>query len=90
MFGGEIRLWYSPEDRRWLASVPHLPGCMADGATPAEAATAAVEAARLWIEVAEKDGREIPAAPVSFPQKPLAALWSKVQRMLRRPREGKE
>lgn len=55
-----IYLRWSEEDQAWIAEVPDLPGCMADGATEADAIAAAQEAARLWIEVARADGREIP------------------------------
>lgn len=55
-----IYLRWSDEDRAWIAEVPDLPGCMADGPTENEAISAAKVAAQLWIEVAGADGREIP------------------------------
>ena len=30
-------IFWSEEDGRWIVDVPELPGCMADGATAAEA-----------------------------------------------------
>ena len=53
-------LRWSQEDSAWIAEVPDLPGCAADGETEADAIRAADEAARLWIEVATDQGREIP------------------------------
>jgi antitoxin HicB len=44
----------------WLATVPDLPGCMSDGATPAEAAANVQGAIVSWIEAAEELGRPVP------------------------------
>ena len=50
------------ERRRWfyIAEVPELPGCMADGATYEEAIKNANLAMKEWIETAKEIGREIP------------------------------
>jgi predicted RNase H-like HicB family nuclease len=45
----------------FLVEVPDLPGCMADGETPAEAAANAEEVISVWIDTARKDGLPIPA-----------------------------
>lgn len=51
----------------WLATVPALPGCMGDGATP-EAALADAEAAIVeWHDAAKRFGREVPG-PASLGQ----------------------
>lgn len=51
----------------WLATVPGLPGCMGDGATP-EAALADAEAAIVeWHNAATKLGRDVPG-PASLGQ----------------------
>jgi predicted RNase H-like HicB family nuclease len=55
-----IILTWSEPDQLWLAEVPDLPGCLADGATPAEAAANAQVIIGEWIAVAHKDGRSIP------------------------------
>lgn len=47
-------------DGGWSAQVEELPGCVAHGATPQEAAAGAEAAIRDWIAEAEAHGREIP------------------------------
>jgi len=49
-----VRLRWSVEDAAWIAEVPSLPGCMADGRTEAEALEAAHKAIATWIEVANE------------------------------------
>jgi predicted RNase H-like HicB family nuclease len=56
----EIVIYWSDEDAAFIAEVPELPGCMADGPTYREALAAAEETIALWIEVAREDGRDIP------------------------------
>ena len=69
-------MWYSPEDEAYLVEVPELPGCMADGPTPEQAAQAAQTAIRLWIEAAHKMGRSVPrpARTRAAALKPLATV----------------
>lgn len=56
----EILLYWSNEDKVFIAEVPELPGCMAHGKTQ-EAALKNVKAAmRLWIETAKEFGDPIP------------------------------
>lgn len=45
----------------FLASLPELPGCSSDGATPFEAVSGLSEAIDSWIAMAHKLGREVPA-----------------------------
>ena len=56
----EIVISWSDEDGAYIATVPDLPGCMADGATYQEALAAAERAIDLWIQTARELGREIP------------------------------
>ncbi len=56
----EIILYWSREDGAYIAEVPELPGCMADGATRTEALAAAERVIEEWIETARKLGRAIP------------------------------
>jgi len=56
----EIVLYWSDEDRLFIAEVPDLPGCMAHGRTREKALASIQEAIGLWIDVAREDGRKIP------------------------------
>ena len=56
----EVIIYWSEEDEAFLAEVPELPGCMADGATYAEAVANVEVIIQEWIETAEALGREIP------------------------------
>ena len=56
----EVILYWSAEDDAFIAEVPELPGCMADGATYREALTNVEQIAQEWIETARELGREIP------------------------------
>ena len=48
------------EEGYYIASVPTLQGCMADGETLEEAVQAIKEAIRIWIEINTERGIEIP------------------------------
>ena len=56
----EVIIYWSDEDAAFIAEVPELPGCMADGSTQAEALTNAELVAREWIDAARELGRPIP------------------------------
>jgi len=56
----EIILYWSQEDQAFIAEVPELPGCAADGATYQEALANAEVVIREWIETARALGRPIP------------------------------
>jgi len=56
----EIILFWSTEDRAFIAEVPELPGCAADGATSQEALANAEVIIREWIETARELGRPVP------------------------------
>jgi len=56
----EIIIFWSDEDRAFLADVPELPGCMAHGTSHEEALQNAQDAIQLWVETAEEDGRPVP------------------------------
>lgn len=53
-------IFWSEEDGRWSVDVPELPGCMADGATAAEALENVEKIIDEWIETATQLGRKIP------------------------------
>ncbi len=56
----EIILYWSDEDGAFIAEVPELPGCAADGATRQEALAMAETVIDEWIETARQLGRTIP------------------------------
>lgn len=56
----EVIIYWSDEDRAFIAEVPELPGCMADGLTPEKALKNAEVVAKEWIETAQELGRSIP------------------------------
>ncbi len=56
----EVITWWSAEDNCYVAEVPELPGCAADGETLQEVASAIEESIKLWIEVNTERGFEIP------------------------------
>jgi predicted RNase H-like HicB family nuclease len=56
----EIIIYWSEVDNAYIAEVPELAGCMADGKTYAEALKNAEVIISEWIETAESLGREIP------------------------------
>ena len=47
-------------ERYWVAEIPDLPGCVADGETPDEAVESLKEAKQLWIEARLESGHHIP------------------------------
>ena len=56
----EIIIYWSQEDRAFIAEVPELPGCMADGQTYKEALSNAETIIDEWIDTAMELKRPIP------------------------------
>jgi len=56
----EIIIYWSDEDGAFIAEVPELPGCMADGQTYKEALANVETVIQEWIETAKEEGRKIP------------------------------
>ncbi len=56
----EIVMYWSAEDQAFIAEVPELPGCAADGSTYAEALANVDVIIQEWIQTARELGREIP------------------------------
>ncbi len=56
----EIILYWSEEDQAFIAEVPELPGCAADGETYQEAVQNVETIMQEWIEAAKELGRPIP------------------------------
>jgi len=61
MYKYEVIVYWSEEDDAYIAEVPELPGCMADGVTYEEALKNAQVVISEWIESARSLGREIPS-----------------------------
>lgn len=57
----EIIIFWSEEDSAFIAEVPELPGCMADGKTYKEALQSAETIISEWIATAQSIGRPIPS-----------------------------
>ncbi len=56
----EVILYWSDEDKAFIAEVPELAGCMADGATYYEALANVEVIIQEWIETAQELGRPVP------------------------------
>jgi predicted RNase H-like HicB family nuclease len=56
----ELIIYWSDVDGSFIAEVPELPGCMADGATYNEALQNVQVVIKEWVETARELGREIP------------------------------
>ncbi|MEH6873615.1 MAG: type II toxin-antitoxin system HicB family antitoxin [Candidatus Competibacter sp.] len=50
----EILLYWSHEDRAFLAEIPELPGCMAHGDSYEEALSNVRDAMTFWIDIARE------------------------------------
>ena len=57
----EVIIYWSHEDGAFIAEVPELPGCMADGKTKAQALAAVERVAKEWVETAKSLGRQVPS-----------------------------
>ena len=62
----EVIIYWSDEDKAFIAEVPELPGCAADGRTKSQALAAIERVAAEWIETAKSLGR-----PISGPARPI-------------------
>lgn len=56
----EVIIYWSKDDEAFVAEVPELAGCAADGATYHEALTNVEVVIQEWIETAKEIGRPIP------------------------------
>lgn len=60
MYKYEIIIFWSEEDNAYVAEVPELPGCMADGATHKQVLENVERIITEWIETAKETGRPVP------------------------------
>ncbi len=56
----EVIIYWSAEDDAFIAEVPELPGCAADGNTYREALANVETVIDEWIETAKALGRSVP------------------------------
>ncbi len=56
----KVVIYWSPEDDAFIAEVPELAGCIADGATYFEALSNVQIIMEEWIQTAREIGRPIP------------------------------
>lgn len=56
----EVIIYWSEDDAAFVAEVPELPGCAADGPTYKEALANVEVVIQEWIETAKELGRPIP------------------------------
>jgi predicted RNase H-like HicB family nuclease len=71
-FRYEIVLYWSGEDRAFIAEVPELAGCAADGSTYQEALASVAVVVDEWLATARDLGRQIPQprSPKAFSRGP--------------------
>jgi predicted RNase H-like HicB family nuclease len=56
----EVIIYWSDPDKAFIAEVPELPGCMADGSTKSKALAAVEAVAKQWLATAKSLNRPIP------------------------------
>lgn len=56
----EVIIYWSQEDQAYIAEVPELAGCMADGQTYQEALSNVEDVIQEWIDTATELARPIP------------------------------
>ena len=75
----ERKVFYSDEDKSWIALAPELPGCSAFGKSPKKALAELETAIELWLTTAKAKKWRAP--------KPVAARDAGGKILLRLPRE---
>ncbi len=55
-----INVFYSDEDKGYIADIPDLSGCSAFGATPEKALREVQTVRKAWIKTARKIGKTVP------------------------------
>ena len=56
----EVIIYWSEDDKAFVAEAPELSGCMADGKTYSDALASLEVVIREWVETAQELGRSIP------------------------------
>ncbi len=62
-----LNIFWSTEDKAFIAEAPDLPGCSAWGKTEADAAREAQDAIAAWLQAARAAKRSIPKPSVAEP-----------------------
>lgn len=58
----EVIIYWSEKDQAFIAEIPELPGCLADGKTYESALKNVRQISREWLQTAKELGRPIPQA----------------------------
>ncbi len=69
-----IHITYSPEDEAYIARVPAIPGCAADGVTPEEAAREIQLALKGHLEAREANQMSTPEDPLLHRMREISQL----------------
>jgi predicted RNase H-like HicB family nuclease len=56
----EIIIYWSDEDKSFIAEAPELAGCLAHGATQERALASIRKAMKLWLQTAKEFGDPVP------------------------------
>ena len=56
----EVIIYWSEDDQAYIAEIPELPGCAADGVAYSDALKNVEVIIQEWIETAQNQGRDIP------------------------------
>ena len=56
-----INIFYSEEDKGYIADIPDLIHCSAFGETPDDALREVLKAKKVWLEAAKKKKKKIPS-----------------------------
>ena len=80
----EIIIYWSKEDQAFIAEVPELPGCMADGETPEAAIAEGRDALASYVATLRELGRPIPLAAKGTEQTLDEPIAASVQKALAR------
>lgn len=55
-----VNVFYSEDDKGYIADIPDLVFCSAFGKTPEEALREVLKAKKAWLAAAKKEGKPIP------------------------------
>ena len=82
-----VIFYYSFDDNCFIAAIPELPGCVADGETISEAIENVRLLAKEWIDITLKYNEEVPAPSFSaFPEGEVLNIYDVAEASLSCPR----